>query len=285
MTSPSHAYTVLPARTVQGSAFDWAHEVRIALPPSYAGGDRTYPVIWATDASLSFPLTVGTMSILTMGQQAAEAIIVGVGAPASVDALEFGRRRAYEFYTRPRWLNGGLGGQYALKTMPDAFPPELLDGGGGAERFLSFLVDDLRPRLAREFRFDETDHGLLGDSAGGHFATYALLTRTEAFTKYLIGSPAVSGCEDYLFQLEEERFTRGPQLRGDLFLGAGEAEATDTFTAVGDILGSMTRLAQTLRLRDYPGLRITCRIFPDQNHYSAAPSVINSGLRHLYATT
>ncbi|PNE16064.1 hypothetical protein [Amycolatopsis sp. BJA-103] len=75
-----------------------------------------------------------------------------------------------------------------------------------------------------------------------------------------------NGCEDYLFQLEEQCFTRGPRPCGDRFLG------------------SMTRLAQTLRLRDYPGLRVTCRIFPGENHYSAVPSVVNSGLRHLYGT-
>ncbi|ALG08410.1 hypothetical protein [Kibdelosporangium phytohabitans] len=147
------------------------------------------------------------------------------------------------------------------------------------------LVDELRPQLACEFRFDETDHGLLGDSAGGHFATSALLGGTDAFRRYLIGSPAASGCEDHLFQLEEQGSTNGTRLRGDVFLGAGEAEATDPLTASGDILGSMTRLAQTLRLRDYPDLRVTCRFFPGQNHYTAVPSLINTGLRHLYAVT
>lgn len=282
MTTPSHAYTVLPSRTVRGSAFAWEHELHIALPPSYGDGDRRYPVLWVTDASLAFPIAVGMMSLLTMGQEAAEVIIVGVGAPASADPIAFGRRRAYEFYPRQRWLNAGIGGQYALQAGPEAFPPDLLDAGGGAEKFLGFLVDDLRPRLAREFRFDD-DHGLFGDSAGGHFATYALLTRTDAFTKYLIGSPAASGCEDHLFEMEERLFQRGSRLRGHVFLGAGEAEATDLFTATGDILGSMTRLAQTLRLRGYPDLTITCRIFPGQNHYTAAPSILNTGLTELYS--
>lgn len=285
LDAPSHAYTLLPTRMMQGSELNWPHELQIALPPSYRNGDRTYPVLWATDASLTFPLAVGTMSILTMGQEAAEAIIVGVGAPASTDASEFNRRRTYEFYPRPRWLNAGVGGQHALRTMQDTLPQDLLDGGGGAEQFLAFLVDELRPQLAREFRFDEADHGLLGASAGGHFATYVLLTRTEAFAKYLIGSPAVSGCEDYLFELEAQHAAHGRQLRGDLFLSAGESEATDAWTAQGDILGSTTRLAQTLRLRDYPELRITCRLFPGHTHYSVLPTAISAGLWHLYAVT
>lgn len=283
MDIPSHAYTVLPGRTVQSSALPWAHEIRIALPPSYRSGNRAYPVLWATDASLTFPLAVGAMSILTMGQETTEAIIVGIGAPASVDAAEFNRRRTYEFYPKPRWPTGGIGGEHLAAQIP----PEsgLLEAGGGAEQFLAFLVDELRPQLEHEFHFAERDDGLLGVSAGGHFATYALLNRTEAFTKYLIGSPAVSGCEGYLFELEELCAARGPQLHGDLFLGAGELEATEPYTAAGDILGSMTRLAQTLRIRDYPELRIACRVFPGQNHYSAAASVISTGLRHLYPTT
>ncbi len=128
---------------------------------------------------------------------------------------------------------------------------------------LAFLVDELRPELAREFRFDETDHGLLGDSVGGHFATYALLNGTEAFTKYLIGGPA-----------------RAAAARRSLPRRGGSRGHRSV-----DGLGRHPRLhdttAQTLRLRDYPGLRVTCRIFPRENHYTAVPSVINSGLRHL----
>ncbi|WP_405063193.1 alpha/beta hydrolase-fold protein [Kribbella sp. NBC_01505] len=272
MATSAHTYTVLPPRTVRSPAFDWSHEVQIALPPSYDGSGRSYPVLWATDASLTFSLTVGTLALLTASGQTAEAIVVGIGAPASTDAMEFSRRRAYEFYSRERWLNAGVGAQYAQ------VPAEFLNAGGGAERFLAFLADELRPQLANEFRFDETDHGLLGDSAGGYFAIYALLTRNTAFAKYLIGSPAASGCADHLFELEQE----GSALAGDVFLGAGEAEMTDPFTASGDILGSMTRLTQTLRLRDHPDLRLTSRIFPGENHYSAVPAVITAGLRHLY---
>ncbi|MDT7847806.1 alpha/beta hydrolase [Streptomyces justiciae] len=263
---------------MQGTDVPWPHDVHIALPPSYEHGDRSYPVLWVTDASLSFALTLGLMNWLHTVQEIAELIVIGVGAPDESDPAEFGARRTHDFYPRPKWVNAGLGGA-RMEALSDETPT-----GGGADAFLSFLVDELRPRLASEFRFDD-HHGLVGFSGGGHFVGFALLSRPAAFDRYLASSPALSGCEDLLFTLEAEYATTHDDLAAKVFLGAGEAELSDPYLAAADILGSMTRMAQLLRLRNYPSLELTSRLYPRQTHGSALPYALNEGLRTLYPLT
>ncbi|MFG2250898.1 alpha/beta hydrolase [Spirillospora sp. NPDC048823] len=280
MSLPRHTYQVLPTRRLQGTGTRWPHEVHIALPPSYDHSDRSYPVVWVTDASLAFPLAVGLLNTLGLVQEMPEIIMVGVGVPGDVDAAEFSVRRVHDFYPTPTWVNAGPG----RALMEAALTDEILSGGGGADALLSFLVDELRPQLAAEFRFDD-DHGLAGFSAGGHFVGYALLSRPEAFGRYLAGSPALSGCEDLLFALEDEYAATHDDLAAKVFFSAGEAELADTYMAAGDIVGSMTRMTQLLRLRGYPSLELTARLYPGQTHGSAAPYAFSEGLRTLYPVT
>ena len=278
MSTPRHTYQVLQTRRMQGIDVPWPHDVHIALPPSYEHGDRSYPVLWVTDASLSFPLVVGLMNWLHTVQELPELIVIGVGAPDESDHAEFSARRTHDFYPMPRWVNAGPGGVY-MEAMSNE-----MTAGGGADALLSFLVDELRPRLATEFRFDD-DHGLVGFSGGGHFVGFALLSRPAAFGRYLASSPALSGCEDLLFTLEADYAATHDDLAAKVFLGAGEAELTDPFVAAADIVGSMTRMSQLLRLRNYPSLELTSRLYPRQTHGSALSYALNDGLRTLYPFT
>ena len=275
-----HTYQVLPTRRMQGTGVPWPHDVHIALPPSYEQGDRSYPVLWLTDASLSFLLAVGLMNWLHTTQEVGELIVVGVGASDESDHAEFAGRRTHDFYPVPRWANAGPGGGYMEADMSD----ELRSAGGGAEAVLSFLVDELRPQLGAEFRFAD-DHGLVGFSGGGHFVGFALFARPTAFGRYLAGSPALSGSQDLLFTLEADYAATHDDLAVKVFLGAGEAELADPFVAAVDVVGSMTRMAQLLRIRNYPSLELTTRLYPGQTHGSALSYSLSDGLRTLYPRT
>ncbi|MEV0431014.1 alpha/beta hydrolase-fold protein [Micromonospora sp. NPDC050495] len=231
-----------------------------------------------TDASLTFSLVVGLMNSLGLVREIPELIVIGVGAADELDAAEFSRRRVHELYPLSTWVNGGPG----RALIEAVLSPEMLTGGGGADSLLSFLVDELRPQLAAEFRFDESDHGITGLSAGGHFVGYTLFSRPEAFGKCLAGSPPLSGCEDLLFTLEAKHAAAHSDLPAKVFFGAGEGEVADVYLAAADVVGSMTRMAQMLRLRNYPSLELTCRVYPGQTHASVAPYVLSEGLRALY---
>ena len=75
--------------------------------------------------------------------------------------------------------------------------------GGGGKQFLKFLVEDVRDNLSKKYRMAADDHTLFGNSAGGSFCVYTLLSMPEAFTKYVCGSAPLNAGYHQLFTLEE----------------------------------------------------------------------------------
>lgn len=280
VTLPRHSYEILPPRQLTAPGARWSHEIQIALPPTYHLGEARYPVLWLMDGSISFSLAVGVLNTLGITGEIPELLVVGVGAPRELDGAEFGNRRVYDLYPTAKWANSGPGGAMMAAVLSE----EVFNGGGGAKEFLSFLVDELRPTLAAELRFAD-DHGIVGCSAGGHFVGYALFTRTAAFSRYLAGSPPMSGSGGMLFELEDEYAMNHDDLPVRLFLGAGGAEITDPYLAAADVVASSARMAQQLTLRNYPGLELTMQVFPGQTHASAQPYALTEGLRVLYPIT
>jgi predicted alpha/beta superfamily hydrolase len=74
---------------------------------------------------------------------------------------------------------------------PAAIPPFAAPPGssGGADKFLSFLADELLPRVERSFHTAPM-RVLVGHSLGGLFTLHALAKRPELFTGYIVMEPA-----------------------------------------------------------------------------------------------
>lgn len=270
-----------PPQTVPAAAFEWDYEVQVALPASYAVmPDRHYPVLWLTDGPFLFHLTVGLLNTLVVGGLAPEMIVVGVGCPSEAGAAEFGRRRAIDFAPPgPTILFDGPGGDYFRKLgVPDSGQQQKADD------LLAFLVDELRPALARRHRMSE-DHGLLGHSGGGMFASYALFARPGAFRRYIIGSPSSNAADRAAFRLEADYATAHSDLKADVFFGAGEREIGKPGLAAWGIVSAPVLMAETLLLRQYPSLTVTTRIFSGKDHSSVIADVIAEGIRAVWADT
>jgi len=270
--------SIEPARAMRTAAFDWDYEVQVALPASYGVmPDKAYPVLWLTDGPFLLPLAVGLLNTLVVGGLAPEMIIVGVGCASEAGAAEFGRRRSIDF-TPPgkSILFDGLGGDYFRKLgVPEG-------GEQKADDLLAFLVDELRPALARQYRMND-DHGLMGHSGGGMFASYALFARPGAFRRYIIGSPSSNAVERSAFRLEREYAAANEDLKADVFFGAGELEIGKLGLAAWGIVSAPVLMAETLLLRQYPSLNVTTRIFSGKDHSSVIADVIAEGVRAVWA--
>jgi hypothetical protein len=80
----------------------------------------------------------------------------------------------------------------ALESLGDLGAIIGADRNGGADAFLAFLVDQLKPQIVA--RYPDTAGGaevLFGHSLGGLFTANALLTRPDAFSAYIVGSPSL----------------------------------------------------------------------------------------------
>ena len=270
--------SIEPAVTMRAAAFDWDYEIQVALPASYrAMPGKRYPVLWVTDGPFLLHLTVGLLNALVIGSLAPEMIVVGVGCSSDAGAAEFGRRRAIDFAPPGRSiLFDGPGGEYFRKLgVPEG-------GLQKADDFLAFLVDEVRPSLERAYRMS-ADHGLLGHSGGGMFASYALFARPGAFGRYIIGSPSSNAVDRAAFRLEADYAAANTDLKADVFFGAGEREIGKLSLAAWGIVSAPVLMAETLLLRQYPSLKVTTRIFPGKDHSSVIADVIGEGICAVWA--
>src|SRR5262249_41422131 len=156
---------------MRAEGYEWDHELRVALPVSYAEGTRAYPVLWVTDAMLETAL-----SALGFFVGGVDLIVVSVG-PEAVPMREFSRRRTYDFMPHADFYPPAPGGEQLRRELEGLFSEIPAWPGGGAATFLDFLVDEARPALAADYSMSPDDHGLFGYSMGGGFVGFALFAR------------------------------------------------------------------------------------------------------------
>ena len=273
--------SIEPAVSMRTAAFDWDYEVQVALPASYgAVPGKSYPVLWLTDGPFLLHLAVGLLNTLVVGGLAPEMIIVGVGCASEAGATEFGRRRSIDFAPPGKSiLFDGPGGDYFRKLgVPEEGTRQQADD------LLAFLIDEVRPALSRKYRMSD-DHGLLGHSGGGMFASYALFARPGAFRRYIIGSPSSNAADRAAFRLESDYAAAHTDLKADVFFGAGELEIGKLSLAAWGIVSAPVLMAETLLLRQYPSLKVTTRIFSGKDHSSVIADIIAEGVRAVWADT
>ena len=140
-----------------------------ATPPPASG----YPVIYVLDANAAFPVAallarnIASRSAVT-GQVAP--LVVGIGYPGSDDFHVASRQRDYTI----------LPGRVDSKASE-----------GGAEYFLDFIEQELKPLVAANYPIDSQRQALFGHSFGGLLVLHTLFTRPHAFSTYLASSPSI----------------------------------------------------------------------------------------------
>ncbi len=171
----------------------------------------------------------------------------------------------------------------------------------GADRFLAFLRDELKPWVRERYGADPDDSMFFGDSRGGLFATYVLLTEPTTFPRYGIGSPALGWNQEVMFKIEAEYAKDHDDLpaRVVFAVGAHEDPAGDArFLAQlrpdqraewegegyvpEDYVGYCERMVAALRGRGYPSLEIECEVLPGEYHETAPPLNLSRSLRYLF---
>jgi predicted alpha/beta superfamily hydrolase len=130
------------------------YELQIMLPGNYSNTNRLYPVVYLMDSQWDFPLATAIYGEQYYDGFIPPMIIVGVtwgGTNPKPDSL---RARDYT----PSAL---------IKELPQS---------GGAEKFLSFMKEELFPFVERNYRADKNDRTLMGCSFGGLFTIRFVFT-------------------------------------------------------------------------------------------------------------
>ncbi len=169
------AAVVLPAtQQLDMRSSGTGHRYRIflsvpATPPPAAG----YPVFYVLDGNAAFPVAAFLARTAASRREVtgySPPLVVGIGYPGDADFDVKARRRDYTV---------------SMKKPDDAAEE------GGAERFLDFIENELKPMLAARYPIDRKRQALFGHSFGGLFVVHALFARPAGFSTYLASSPSI----------------------------------------------------------------------------------------------
>src|SRR5690606_21869005 len=142
-------------RTMRATGSGREYRIYIALPngPAPAAG---YAVVYVLDGDAMFHTMVDTVRAYERrpdGGEHTRAVVVGIGYPPGTD----------------------IAAARTLDLTPVASDePRVLKPNGGADAFLAFVEDDLKPAINREINIDPQRQALFGHSFGGLFTLHAL---------------------------------------------------------------------------------------------------------------
>lgn len=259
--------------------------ISVAAPVA-AMPDSDVPVLYVVDGDLLFGMAAEIARAVTSVADLPAHYVVGIGY--DVAYADFLKLRTADLAppiaAEALESLGGLGAAIGGAQ------------GGGADAFLAFLTDRLRPEIAARYpQTAEGPHILFGHSLGGLFAAHALLTRPDSFSAFIASSPslwwngfAILG-ELPVFAGRLAALPRQPRV----FIGVGAREQ-ELPTSVPDGIGVTLEEAQAqihaarmvdaarefaAALRDAGVADLRHVAFAEDDHVSAAPAAILHGMR------
>jgi predicted alpha/beta superfamily hydrolase len=193
--------------TLQSVVLGENREYFVHLPEGYASDTMArYPVLYVLDGEWQSGHTAATASLLARIGVVPKMIVVGI---PSVD----GRTRMRD-YTPPEM-------RLDIETSTSA--------RGAADRFLSFLRDELIRRIERDYR-TMRPRMLAGHSRGGLFVVYSEIADAPLFDARFAHSPALWPENEAIVRRLETALRKDSLPSGFLYLSLG-AEESDTMKA------------------------------------------------------
>jgi predicted alpha/beta superfamily hydrolase len=226
------------------------YELQIMLPGGFKNSNKKYPVIYLMDSQWDFPLLKCLYGEHYFDGFVPELIVVGItwgGVNPNPDSL---RARDYTPTTEAR-----------------------LPQSGGADKFLSFMKDELFPFIETNYKGDNNNRTLMGCSLGGLFTLYALFTHTDMFNGYAAASPAIGWDKEVLYKYEKE------------FAEKRSAKPLRVYMTVGDVeRGRQTfeRFAAQMASRNYASVALKSKVLENTGHSGTKSETFGRGMQYVF---
>jgi uncharacterized protein len=254
---------------LESKAVGDAFEIRVLLPLMIPGENARFPVVYMTDANGELPVSDDLLRLMMMSD-VPRFIAVGIGYPGVQNFFQTTALRTRDLT------------QVAVPppSQPSPFAGHVSPAvtSGGAAKFLEFVRDELMPFIDARYPTNPAERAYFGHSLGGLFGLYTLFTRTDTFSRYIIGSPSIWWGNDDLFKLAAQYMESHDDLRATVFMGIGALEEA----APSRMLTNMLKLETMLRAKKYRGLQLTTRIFADEGHVTVYGMNLTRGLATVF---
>ncbi|OAB33032.1 hypothetical protein PGLA_26045 [Paenibacillus glacialis] len=155
------------------------------------------------------------------------------------------------------------------------YPPRLKGKGGdlgshgGAENFLAFVEEELKPYVKMHYPIDASKQCLFGHSLAGYFTLWVKFTRPELFQAYLSSSPSVWWNDhELLMYAQKYAVNTTVAIDNNVLITVGGEE--------GFMVEDAEKLTQVLQKHQRPVEMYTAL---EENHSSVVPSVMSRMFR------
>jgi len=250
----------IPSKTLFSESVKDSFSIFIRLPKDYATKkNKNFAVIYLLDANVYFDIVADAMK-----ENNSDAILVGIGYKDFIlmDSL---RDRDY--------------------TFPAALPSDSFKVSGGADKFLSFITDELLPYISKTYKTDTGNRTLMGHSLGGYFTLYALeqalLNKNNFFKNYIAPSPSLNYCNNYLVKQFQNIQGNNNLKQLTLFLTYGAREDSEdggTGTAGIDNFNSFVTLLSESK---FAAIKLKSEVYPTFGHMQTAVPTFTKSLQGI----
>lgn len=240
------------------------YEVWVDLPPGVsAAQSAVLPSVFVTDAPYAFPMVRALRHrVGQRGQNIADFVLVGLAGPPDESAVEM-RNRDY------------------TPTDPLRRTARRTQHYGGGPAYLRYLADIAVPAVSAHYGLDPRRRLILGHSYGALLAAQALLSRTQLFSHYILGSPSYWFDDGVLLERAAAyvRSHRDLDARVFQYVGADETPGPGARNHRDEDMVADTRRFQAVLARGrFPSLRMHSQVLPGEDHLTVAPSGATRGL-------
>ena len=238
-----------------------SYDVYVKTPRGYddpENAGKKYPVIYLNDGPYTFQVASGVTRIPINSGKFEGVILVGMSFAQGEKPMA----------SRTRDLT---------PTVAEGWNNET----GGAEKYLSFLRDEVFPFVETSYRADAERRVLSGLSFGGLFGVYVLVTAPETFDAYILTSPSLWFDQKVMFAMEEAYAANNKDMKAKVYMATGDQERPHLAT-INDLVADQNEFAARLRSRSYPSLILRDEIIPDALHETAFPIGFTRGAQWLF---
>ena len=220
--------------------------LRVLLPESYDGSQNRFPVLYLLDGEWSFEKFSPVVKSLIREGSIPELIIVSV---ENIDE----HTRLWDF----------------TPTGVEKYP-----GSGGADRFLTFLKEELVPYVDNQYRTSSV-RLICGHSLAGLMSTYAFLNHPDLFSGSIASSPSFSWDKQLLVRTLEDYLKRGSFQDRFIYLAVGSEDFPTYLEAMARFVPIMEKAAPA-------GLRWKYTLYPNEDHETMPDRSFPDGLKLFF---
>ena len=220
--------------TITSEVLNESRDLLVHLPNNYARyKDTSYPVLYLLDGQRNFAHTVGTLDLLNQSGMAQEMIVIGI--------TNTERTRDFTPTYDESYNEWGV--------------------SGGADNFLDFLEQELKPYIASNYRTN--NYAIIaGHSLSALFTVYALHERPDMFQAYFAFSPSLWWHEEIIFQNAEKFFNADSDLNKYLYVNMGSEG--------GHMLSAFERYSSLLKNSTRNGFTFDAELDTSESHNTTA---------------